>query len=303
MKKLLFMLLFVALVVSFAIAKDEINPVQKRAELQAKIDALKAEGQAKGWTFTVGVNPALQYTLDQLCNFKPELQSYHSGNDYIKYAQKGGQWVSPTPTPTDTPTGDSYMGYWTSVKSPGGCGSAWAFSTTGAFESNLKKNGISTDLSEQWLISCNTDGWGCNGGWFANAYMVDPGAVLESCYPYTGTDSTCQTGCPFVYVASSTGNTGDDVASIKWGIVDYGAVSCAVYVNSAFQAYIGGTFNDCDDKSCNHAVILCGWDDSKGASGAWYMKNCWGTGWGEDGFMWIEYGCSNVGYGSNYIEY
>jgi hypothetical protein len=287
-------------------AKQDLNTVEKRAELQAKIDALKVEGKAKGWTFTVGVNPAMQYSIDQLCNFRPELAPLHSrDNDYLKHTRKGGTSQSPvpTPTPTDTPTGDSYMGYWTAVKNHSGCGGAWAFSTIAAFESNLKKNGITADLSEQWLISCNTEGWGCNGGWFANEYMVDPGAVLESCYPYTATDSTCIVGCPFVYSASDTGNTGDDVAGIKWGILNYGAVSCAVYVNSAFLAYTGGTFNGCDNKSVNYAVLLCGWDDSKGSGGAWYLKNAWGTGWGEDGFMWIEYGCSGVGYASNYIDY
>lgn len=303
MKKLLFTLLCIAVVASFAFAERDYDPVQKRAEIQAKIEALRAQGEAEGWTFTVGVNPAMQYTIEQLCNFRPELKP-HNNNDYLKFVQKGGKWASPTPTPTETPTGgSSYFGYWTSVKNQGSCGSCWAFSTIGAFESNLKKNGITVDLSEQWLVSCNTDGWGCNGGWFANDYMLNPGAVLESCYPYTATDSPCQSGCPFVYVASDTGDTGTSVSDIKAGIQTYGAVSVAVYVNNAFQAYTGGVFNSCRNLSCNHAVVLCGWDDSKGSAGAWYMKNSWGTGWGESGFMWIEYGCSRIGYGSNFIEY
>ena len=306
MKKLLCVFVCIAVVTCFAIAKEDYDPVMKRAQLEEKINALKVQGEAAGWTFTVGVNPAMQYTIEQLCNFKPELKPYHSGsNDYLKYTQKGGPWVSPdpTPTPTNTPPYAAYTGYYTPVRNQGSCGSCWAFGTIAAFESNLKKNGITTDLSEQWLVSCNTDGWGCNGGWMADDYMVNPGAVLESCYPYTATDSTCYTGCPFVYQASSSGTTGDDVASIKWGIVNYGGLAVAVYVNSAFQAYTGGVFNGCDDKSCNHAVELVGWDDSKGTNGAWLMKNSWDTGWGEDGFMWIEYGCSNIGYASTYIEY
>jgi len=306
MKKLLCVLVCVAVVTAFAFAKEDYNPIQKRAELQAKIESLRVEGKAKGWTFEVGVNPAMQYTIEQLCNFKPELKPYYSGgNDYLKYTQKGGPWVSPTPTPTptNTPPYTAYTGYYTAIKNQGSCGSCWAFGTIAAFEANLKKNGINTDLSEQWLVSCNTDGWGCNGGFMAESYMLDPGAVLESCYPYTATDSTCYTGCPFVYQASSAGRTGDDVASIKWAIVNYGAVAAAVYVNTAFQAYVSGTFNGCADRSCNHAISLCGWDDSKGTNGAWLLKNSWGTGWGENGFMWIEYDCSNVGYASTYIEY
>jgi C1A family cysteine protease len=305
MKKLFLILLCTALVVSFAVAKEDINTIQIRADLQAKIDALKVEGKASGWTFTVGINPAMQYSIDQLCNFRPELAPARSNDDRLMYTQKGGGWITPTPTPipTDTPAYTSYMGYTTAIRNQGSCGSCWAFGTLAAFEGNLKKNGITTDLSEQWLVSCNNEGWGCNGGFFAQDYMISPGAVLESCYPYTATDSTCMTGCPFVYTATDAGKTGDDVSSIKWGIVNYGAIGVAVYVNSAFQAYTSGTFNGCDDKSCNHAVMVCGWDDSKGASGAWYMKNSWGTGWGENGYMWIEYNCSNIGYSATYVEY
>ena len=56
----------------------------------------------------------------------------------------------------------------------------------------------------------------------------------------------------------------------------------------------------------NHGVTLIGWDDKKGA---WLIKNSWGTSWGETGgystekgYMWISYGCSNIGYGASWIQ-
>ena len=50
-------------------------------------------------------------------------------------------------------------------------------------------------------------------------------------------------------------------------------------------------------------MLLVGWDDSQGASGIWYLRNSWGSGWGEDGYMRIGYGISQVGYSANYVVY
>jgi C1A family cysteine protease len=167
------------------------------------------------------------------------------------------------------------------------------------FESILLKKGINTDLSEQWLVSCNTNGWGCNGGNFANSYYLNPGAVLEQCFPYKATDAPCKTGCPYVYVASAS-KSASSTSAIKTAIYNYGAVSCSVYVSAYFQAYSSGVFNICQNGSANHAVVLVGWDDSKNA---WRMKNSWGRSWGESGMMWITYGCCGIGGGGNYLVY
>jgi aminopeptidase C len=36
----------------------------------------------------------------------------------------------------------------------------------------------------------------------------------------------------------------------------------------------------------NHAVLAVGFD----ASGNWYIRNSWGTGWGQSGFMTLKAG-------------
>jgi hypothetical protein len=296
-KKLFLVVLVVALAALFIniqsqAADDPFGAIAKRAEMQKKIEEMRAEIRANGHTFTVGYNPAMQYTIEQLCNFKPELTpEIYKDNEPVQVAGK--------PTP---PGGSYYIADYTRVKDQGSCGSCWAFSTAGMFESVLLKKGISTDLSEQWLVSCNTNGWGCNGGNFANAYYLNPGAVLEGCFRYKAADVPCKTGCPYVYVAKGQGNA-SGVSSIKSAIQTYGGVSCAVTVTSYFQAYTGGVFSYNAGGSCNHAVVLVGWDDSLGSAGAWRMKNSWGTGWGESGMMWIEYGVSSIGSGGNYLTY
>jgi PKD repeat protein len=164
-------------------------------------------------------------------------------------------------------------------------------------------------------VSCNSDGWSCSGGWFAHDYhqwKTDPcdssGAVLEDDFPYVAWNALC--GCPYPhpYHIESWAYIGNSysvptVSQIKQAIMEYGPVSVAVYVNGAFQGYNGGVFNGCSGGTINHAVVLVGWDDNQGPNGVWFMRNSWGSGWGEGGYMRIPYGCSSIGYAACYVNY
>ena len=87
------------------------------------------------------------------------------------------------------------------LRDQGACGSCFAFGTVGVMESAIKiAGGPLTDLSEQFIVSCNKNNWNCtNGGLTAHAYHYNTlgksqtvvGAVLESDFPYTATTGTC----------------------------------------------------------------------------------------------------------------
>ena len=208
------------------------------------------------------------------------------------------------------------VGGCTPIKNQGNCGSCWAFGTVAPLECNIKiKTGLTVNLSEQYLVSCNREGWGCNGGWWAHDYHGGPtyrtdycggvGAVLGSAFPYYAQDVQCDCPYPHSYLIGDWlyvgwGNQIPPVDSIKQAIMDYGPVACAVYADSDFQSYQSGIYDNYSGGGVNHAVALVGWNDDPGY---WILRNSWGTGWGEAGYMRIAYGCHSVGYGANYIIY
>jgi uncharacterized repeat protein (TIGR03803 family) len=266
------------------------------AQLSASdIAAMKQEITNQKYTFTVDENPATKIPLSQLCGTIPSLapKSANSLSSKTMVAE------------TDLPS------YWdwrqhngvTPVKNQGNCGSCWAFSTVGTMEAMiLIASRTTTDLSEQQLVSCNTDGWSCDGGNYAFDMEISPGAMLESCFPYQAADVACQSGCPHVYQLSSWGYVGNSssvpsTTAIKNAIYTCGPISVCVAVDNYFQAYSGGVFNHNSASSIDHAVVLVGWDDT---NGCWIMKNSWGTGWGESGYMRIAYGCDEIGYAAAY---
>ncbi|MGC8878876.1 MAG: C1 family peptidase [Anaerolineae bacterium] len=242
----------------------------------------------------------------------------------------------PIPTPTSSPTpvvevaaADAAalglpahfnwceQGKCTPIKNQGACGSCWAFATTGVLESAIKiHDGVERDLSEQYLLSCNMQNWGCNGGFWAHEYHQnkippgepDAGAVYEGDFPYLGKQTACNGPHQHHEKLLSWGLVAGyglpSVAALKQAIYNYGPVTAGVCAGSAFVRYTGGIFQTDESSQCpygtNHAVVLVGWDDTQGI---WYLRNSWGSSWGENGMMRIKYGISFVGEDASYIEY
>jgi hypothetical protein len=268
------------------------------------IQALRERGKAEGWTFEVGENGATNRPLEMLCGLR-EPPGWQADANF-----------DPGVPMRDLPARFDWRDYGACppVRDQRQCGSCWAFATVGPLECNIRiRHGDAVDLSEQWLVSCNSDGWSCGGGWWAHDYhqwKTDPcggtGAVREADFRYTATNAPCDCPYPHAYLIDGWAYLGEDVPPvdvIKQAIYDYGPVCVAIHVDSAFQAYRRGVFNACADGQINHGVVLVGWDDNQGPSGVWFLRNSWGSGWGEGGYMRIEYGCSRVGYATTYVDY
>lgn len=212
------------------------------------------------------------------------------------------------------------------VRDQGSCGSCWAFGTVGVMESAVKKGGGPLpNLSEQYLISCNKDGWGCKGGLTATKYHFDtlgkfqslPGAVLESTKPYIAGDGICTKAYSHPYKASGWQFITPDEWSmpttlqIKNAIYTYGPITAGVCVDNGWSYYSGGVYNPpagTADNVCggytNHQIVLVGWDD---ATYSWILRNSWGSSWGEAGYMRIRWDAaglkSRVGEGTSWVRY
>jgi C1A family cysteine protease len=203
----------------------------------------------------------------------------------------------------------------TIVKYQGICGSCWAFTSAAVYETGyLLKNDIVLDVSEQSLLDCAVDKSGndagsCDGGWYGGVfdYLMVKGARLEKDDPYKGKSGFCSSSAPTKYKVIKWGyikrNAGiPSVSEMKEAIAKYGAIATTVKVTPAFQAYKSGIFDEHTSVSgpndVNHAVTIVGWDDTKQA---YLVKNSWGPQWGENGYIWVEYGCNNIGYGAAWI--
>lgn len=189
----------------------------------------------------------------------------------------------------------------------GDCYPCWAFSLIGAAESALMiGTGMEMDLSEQQLLDCNSNGYGCDGG-FINGWTAlrDYGMVEESCYPYIDEDGDClQTNCTPVGWIAGVYPVAHSIKSLKYALMHHGALSCSMTVYNDFMFYASGCYENGSTQPINHGVVIVGWDDTMcGGTGAWFVKNSWGTGWGDDGVAYMQYGTCNIGRDAQWFEY
>jgi cysteine peptidase B len=193
----------------------------------------------------------------------------------------------------------------TPVKDQQQCGSCWAFSATETTESyHFLTAGSLPVLSPQQIVDCDTDSYGCNGGWTEHAfnYVISAGGLdTEASYPYTAQDGTCnfQTNSIGATIKSwSYVTQNDDENAMQQSIYSTGPASICVDASS-WQNYNGGVLTDCGD-SVDHCVQLTGFSTQSGTP-AWNVRNSWNTDWGVNGYIYLARGGNTCDIGSDVI--
>ncbi|MGC9336442.1 MAG: C1 family peptidase [Anaerolineae bacterium] len=222
----------------------------------------------------------------------------------------------------------------TSVKNQSPCGLCWAFGTTSVLESAVLAGETTTgepDFSEQSVGLCVDRSWiylydqwdepcateqGHGGGtiFMASEVFIRKGAVWETCNLYDPSTLQCDgacacDSCPAVKVVDGVRLVTDDgsqINVIKNAVYNEGPVAVSYFHDPAYE-YSDPTWGTIFDyypnpDEANHCVSIVGWDDdvphpnpSHSGTGAWIVKNSWGTGWGDNGYFYLTYDSGNAG--------
>jgi cathepsin L len=193
--------------------------------------------------------------------------------------------------------------YVTPVKNQGQCGSCWAFSTTGSIECRSAIAGKPlTSLSEQQLVDCSSayGNQGCNGGEMQDAMKyvkANGGLCSETEYPYRGVDGTCKAsscGTKYDPITGYSDVTKDSENAMETAVAA-GCVSVAIEADqTAFQFYSSGILDGTCGTNLDHGVLLVGYGTQSGKE-YWWLKNSWGTSWGEQGYCQLCKDCGKNG--------
>jgi hypothetical protein len=78
-----------------------------------------------------------------------------------------------------------------------------------------------------------------------------------------------------------TNLTTDQIAQ---DLITYGPLSIAVYASGNPFMYAGktGLVDNCTTNPIDHAILLVGYNSTH-----WFVKNSWGTNWGDKGFAYL----------------
>ena len=220
------------------------------------------------------------------------------------------------------------------VRDQANCGSCWAFGAVEAMSDRICIKSGQTDqrrVSAQNLLACcSSCGFGCNGGYPANAWRywkntgIPTGGLYgdkSTCQPYflppcdhhvegshgecpdtVNTPScvkNCKDGSGVDYTSDLTkGSSAYSVsgeANIMQELYESGPVEASFTVYEDFLTYRSGVYQHVTGSALGgHAIKMIGWGVENGTK-YWLCVNSWNNEWGDGGFFKILRGNNECG--------
>jgi len=153
-----------------------------------------------------------------------------------------------------------------------------------------------------YAIPSEQRGEDCGGTTFEAALdvMVQRGVAKMSTAPYSnvgdcsGTPLSAWTTDAADYKILDYRQIDETVDNIKrylyqGNAIVFGAKLGDEFMNAYGDVVLSSQTYNYTGQHAYHAMILCGYDDNKGPSGAFKVVNSWGEGWGDNGIIWVDY--------------
>lgn len=309
--------LFVLLFASPLFAQNDQGRGSSITPIEQEVNDMRQQINKRKLNFTVAPTKVLQADIDSRTTGQGNVRGLAVPAEVIssrnkKDSQKTQSSASKFGTPQQKSLDLRTMQGVTPVREQNTCGSCWSFTVIAIIESNilLHSNGASPnnlDLSEQQVLDCSNGG-SCWGGWYGTALdwakKNQVSLSNEKDNPYKGADKSCMNSAKTNFYVKDFGRINPSkaiasVSEIKEALCQHGAVATAVNATKMFLGYRSGIFDENAKGDINHAIVIIGWDDAKHA---WLLKNSWGSDWGDNGYMWIDYNSNLIGSYAYWVE-
>lgn len=202
----------------------------------------------------------------------------------------------------------------TPIKDQGNCGSCVYVAVTALVEDEYRLRGQATSiLSPQYTMDCSAREWMCEGSFFskvAEGILKKGGAAKLSDYPYVAKSQPCKSGQFALEGAIKSWKIiNNSPQSIIGALNEFHPVATTIGAGGSMMSYKGGgTMKSCQNIGTNHEMVIVGYScgksvdasgncafDASGqlvgkaaSDGVWIIRNSWGLGYGEKGYLYIS---------------